>query len=100
MKLTNSEALFLLGFDTADLRARDPETIKAAFNQRVKETHPDALKLGGTCDMDQLKQARELLLNRRNVSEFACKQCKGKGNVPARMGVKSCAACKGTGETQ
>ena len=88
-------ALELLGISEWEAT---PERAREAFNSEVKRLHPDT---GGEgADISKLIAARNLVLNRRNDAEFACKQCKGKGTVSARMGVKPCGACKGTGETR
>lgn len=103
MKLGEAmEVLGLVGTAVAELTDED---VKIAFRLRCKQFHPDmvvvqyARGIVPKWTMDEVGAARDTLLNRRNVSEFACKQCKGKGTVPARMGVKPCGACKGTGET-
>lgn len=78
------------------------ETIRAAFTARVMALHPDTAKTHGAgkpVDIDELKEARDTLLNRCNVGEFACKTCKGSGTVRYRIGTRRCMACRGTGET-
>lgn len=91
--MRQADALALLGLTGCETT---PEAVAMAFQRTVKATHPDAG--GAGADMDKLKQARDALLNRRNVSDFACKQCSGRGTVPARLGVRPCGACRGTGE--
>lgn len=76
--------------------------VKAAHRQAVLFNHPDTishLDVTPVWTIDQIGQARDTLLNRCNVSEFACKTCKGKGTVRYRMGTRPCVPCKGTGET-
>lgn len=71
--------------------------VQAAFSAAVKAAHPDNGGTGG--DIDELKQARnELLRHTAAGRDFACRQCSGKGTVPARLGVRPCGACRGTGE--
>ena len=105
MKLGKAmEVLGLVGTALAELTDDD---VRRAFRSQMKLYHPDT-----TTDAmdparhpqpqivwtaDSLKEARDALLNRRNVDDFSCKQCRGKGMVPARMGSKPCGACKGTG---
>lgn len=77
--------------------ALDAGVIGAAFALAVKAAHPD--NGGAGADMDQLKQARDELLRQVVAGgDFACRQCSGKGTVPARLGVRTCGACRGTGE--
>jgi hypothetical protein len=90
----HADALAILGLVGCEL---SPEVIATAFRRAVVTAHPDT---GGTAtDLSPLLEAKRVLLNRRNVSDFACKQCSGRGTVPARLGVRPCGACKGTGET-
>lgn len=93
------EAIELLGLSEWEL---EPDRIREAFRHEVMKHHPDTQgqamgeETGRT--IDQLKAARDTLLNRRNVDEFACRTCKGTGSVRYRMGTRPCGACKGTGD--
>lgn len=103
--MKQGEAMEMLGLvGTALAELTDPQ-IRLAFANAVKLHHPDTApdkdapaRIVWT--VDALKAARDVLLNRRNVAEFACKTCKGKGTVRYRMGTKRCEACRGTGETR
>lgn len=114
MKLGNAMAVLgLMGATLAELTDKD---VKSAFRVQMKIYHPDTMAQyminlqeskanGGNLDhariswsADELKEARDTLLNRRNVDEFACRTCKGTGSVRYRMGTRPCGACKGTGD--
>lgn len=72
------------------------EAVAIAFCNAVKASHPDT---GGEgADMDQLRQARNFLVLNLNGQNNACVQCRGRGMVQARVGMRPCGACKGTGD--
>lgn len=106
MKLGHAmEVLGLIGTALAELTN---EQVKDAFRHQMKISHPDTTTAAmGTMHLrpdvvwtaDSIKEARDTLLNRRNVNEFACKTCNGTGKVRYRMGTRPCVPCKGTGDT-
>jgi len=92
-----AEARRLLGVS----EGATPEEIRAAFTRAVKDAHPDAGGQGG--DIQQLKWARNLLLERRLPNEntaaiHPCPMCNGRGSVALGFGYERCTTCNGTGE--
>lgn len=70
------------------------QTVRDAFFIRLHEQHPDCG--GGGGDIDRLKQARDVMLEKLGV-KTPCPQCKGRGTVSLRFGVIDCTRCEGTG---
>ena len=92
-KMDIADAFTILKLAPGNYSAKE---IQAAFVRVARATHPDS---GGFGDVDRVIQAKDRLLNHRNVDDFTCRQCDGLGSVRSRMGVKVCGACQGTGET-
>lgn len=81
-----------------------PDDIRAAFAAKVKESHPDTGGSGG--DIQQLKKARDLLIQNQGVQPFeefkgaaiyTCKMCNGSGRVAVGFSNIRCNTCNGTG---
>lgn len=90
------ETLGLVGTALAELTA---EQVRGAYRATVKALHPDVSKRALIPDMDKVGAARDELLRQVAAGgDFACRQCSGNGTVPARLGVRPCGACRGTGE--
>lgn len=97
MKL--GEAMEVLGLVGSALAELTDEQVKTAYRVTVKAIHPDVSKRALNPDMDKVGAARDALLNRRNVDDFACKTCKGTGTVRYRLGTRACVPCKGSGDS-
>lgn len=80
-----------LDYETADIRR--------LYAQRVKEAHPDT---GSRCgvSIQELQQARDLLLEALESQKCTCKLCQGVGQVRRGMAWRTCSACRGKGETR
>lgn len=80
-----------------------PDEIRTAFTHKVKESHPDAGGSGG--DIQQLKQARNLLLeatkqrlpSENNAAMQPCQMCSGSGRGVVGFRNQRCTTCNGTG---
>lgn len=103
--MNRAKALELLGLDKAacDLT---PDIITKAFRRAVVASHPDTAPAEASQgdsvptrpDMDQLKIARKMLQGDTEGANNACIQCRGRGSVRHKLGVRPCGACKGTGD--
>lgn len=108
MKLGKAmEVLGLVGTALVELTDDD---VRGAFRAQMKAYHPDTTTAAMdparpeqpqiVWTADSIKEARDALLNRRNVDDFACKTCKGTGTVRYRLGTRACVPCKGSGDSR
>lgn len=74
------------------------ETVDAAFRAACWKHHPDAQGQSGVVDLTIYQDARKTLLLELNGQNNACPQCRGRGMVQARVGMRACGACKGSGD--
>ena len=91
-------ALRLLGLSEWEL---SPDRIREAFAYEIKLAHPDTAAMGTLAPtVSTLQEAREVLLNRVNGADLACKQCHGTGKVrmTGSIAYRECGVCKGTGD--
>lgn len=100
--MTKEEALKLLGLDTAkcDLTV---EIVTRMYRRALVAHHPDtraALDGAPVVRPGDLQEARAVMRRVVAGQEFPCGQCKGVGTVPAKLGRRTCSACKGTGDRQ
>lgn len=98
--MKREEAERLLGCYLGGNPPATVEDIARAFRQRLIETHADTNDGQQGTLPAQLQTARRLLVQIVAGRNTACAQCSGKGRVPAKMGSRTCSACKGSGETQ
>lgn len=68
--------------------------VKKLFADKVRAMHPDLGGAGG--NLDNIKEARDVLIASLG-GESACKQCRGRGYIKARMGSVECGRCGGEG---
>lgn len=91
----------MLGLDPKSMVTVDG--IDRAYKKALLEVHPDTAAPAGltgeTRTVTLLQQAREMLKKSLDGANSPCRQCAGRGRVPARLGTATCGACKGTGET-
>lgn len=96
------EALKILGLDKA-LPDLTSDMVLEAFRSRVKLVHPDTAESAGESNVthlsvQQLTEAKKVLLESLQGTDLYCRLCRGRGMVPSHMGCRKCVACKGTGE--
>lgn len=95
--MKKSDAALLLGI--LDNRMFNAEAVRAAFRRAVKQAHPDTGDNQTPAhSVTELMAARDTLLSGIIYRRNSCKQCKGRGIVPGRIGAQRCAACGGSGE--
>lgn len=70
------------------------EVINTAFRRAIKRAHPDTRIEDGGPTVEQIKEARTLLIH--SVSD-ECPTCRGLTFVKTFGNVKQCPTCKGTG---
>lgn len=100
-RMTAGNAMEVLGLLGTALNELTQDDVMRAFRKAVVLSHPDTS--GGQPaphTVTDLLQAKKTLLGALTGQNNACRQCKGRGRVPHRMGTRQCSACKGTGETK
>lgn len=99
--MKQAEARAMLGLDKA-LADLTEEIVVEAWRGAVKRNHPDTATAAEqpqiVWTVDALSIAKKTLLDSISGADFACKLCSGRGKVPAKMGWRTCSACKGTGD--
>ena len=72
------------------LTATSPQAIRAGFSEMVKMLS----RYGNPpSNINELQQARDVLLSEVETAKSACKLCGGTGKVRSVMGWRSCSAC-------
>ncbi len=73
--------------------AADETSIAAAYRRAVRAAHPDT---GGHAaySIAEARDARDCLLNLKEMRAAPCKMCAGRGHVAGR----ACVQCGGSGE--
>lgn len=97
--MKRDRALELLGLPD-QVKAFTLEEITAAYKRACFAGHPDTGAEGVGADMTELQQARTFLILNLNGQNNACPQCKGRAYIQAKVGMRPCGACKGTGDKQ
>lgn len=100
--MKRDEALRILELDRA-MPDLTPDIVQEAFRRLVKLSHPDTAGSAGESNLthltvDQLTEAKKVLLESLQGTDLYCRLCKGRGSVRGNMGVRKCVACGGTGE--
>lgn len=105
MKMSFNQAKLVLGLQNC-MPSLTEEIVVAAWRAAVKQNHPDTTPHvlsydntpRATYTMELLTTAKIFLLNHLTGDDLACKLCRGTGKVPAKMGLRTCVACNGTGD--
>ncbi len=102
--VNRGDALQLLNLNPAH-PTPSASTVRAAWARMIRVYHPDTSEhdshmLDPPLAIQQLTEARDLLLDVSAGADRACKFCHGTGRVRGRLGAQDCTMCRGTGDKQ
>ena len=94
--MNRTEAMLLLNLTGKP----GPDAVREAFRRRAQALilpDKDAV-IEPFYSIEELRAAREVLINSDSAKVYACKVCRGSGKTQVGMLPQTCMACGGTGE--